>query len=1548
MEKQMKTRIVHKHDIEVNWQKAINFVPKQGELIIYDDRYVDTDGVEHVVADAVRFKIGNGVDNVNDLAFISSDVILNVEQLPEADIKSNIFYRTAKSIGMFHMNIEGESLQIPATIYYVDTLPETGIETKAENLLTDGYHIYKQKEDNLTYVYSLDDVDNIVKWSAAEFLIVDTVEELNGESGIVISEKINSIYTRNSENTEWVQLLSASDVYTKTEVDEITTGLSTRLDEFYYDVLDTDNQNSLTNEIPGLYNYIDGYMDNVYDLLDDFNSDISTLYNDKLDKITEVASNSQFQVYAVDEGGAQTGVPASIGNLAFSLPLRDAENSFSVGTPKSEWSVTPKRYVDNAVSNILDSSIKWSSEGIRGSISPIESASVNSLHGNRLNFMNPADIQIEYSHDGGATWTVANWSDSDKINLVTETDFIRYFHAHPAYTNVNELTASVDNKLRITITASINKLYFSCRKFLIHFSTTGATSCSVLLEKATIGDESNFIEMGSYDVTGWTGWNSIPCPLYFGGRNDQASQVRKLRFTFSAGDITASTQHFAVLKIFGIGDTVWNGDPVAKNNSLFTYDSDKTAKFPAAVKASDFKDSSGNSLIESINSKAEANKTKTGSTITIDDISASEHIIDVKVISKNMIPPYSSAASQVANTVTYSCEENGQALILNGECTGEGGGRNTFASRAGKFTLEKGKTYTLSQKLLSGSISENGQYDVYITKNIDGRPSVTAINNTNSLGYKTFTATETVECFIGINTYSGTTYNNAAVGFQLEEGSAATEYTPYVDPTTVTLSRYGATNIDNFATFTPNSDGIVKGVGSLYPVTTLSIDTSGATIEATYNSKNNNLIVHETGDSYTKVMSQAAVTESFVQKTDNTSGLYQVYSNNPAGTEITMLSVNPLVSDWSIARRYTDGRLRVSTPVEDVDAATKKYVDTIDSSTNTRVDRLFGTTETVEEAVYYDESKLTYSDSVEGCEYDYSIQAIEMIFNESDFVVNNPIHIKFQAYCYAVTYHAYGYIYKSSDDQIYIGAQVINTDADAALKMCKIDNKIYIVMYLPDDPASFDTSASIPFTAGYDSLEASDIQIIPEQPLYITKEIEVYDTVKEAEHAQTADTATTASTATKASQDSNGYSFTTYYAKAPSSNPLSISGNNLEVKYTKGNNVTTAYSVDLSKANAITSALSDAATAINNAKELFGYEVPGEPVTFDEAALSYQASYENCSFEYDNFFIQLAKSDIEADKDKPIYIRVTEGGQTKDYTIIYSPDNAVAEEREPYITAYSSEDIRSTYWYENDNYIGLSCYPGDTWLEVTASCNIPVTINDDLYQYTNDFIAWLQEVSLEKIEKFTPAACSKGLLAEDGETRLDIAGIKEYVGDGFVAKLTKNNSGQVQAYAVNTDGTQTNIGVSMGNAEYSIARRGAGSTLSVGTPTADAHAATKKYVDDAVANASGSTGWISGYSENASELLIRINCTDGWTVGDIIIPHKPDNWGGYSRSFNYHAIHYAEMDADGYCDVDGIGGGDMYFGGSDYIDQENMYGGGILNGQMVRFSATAEIVAYKI
>lgn len=64
-EKNINTRIIHKHDTEINWSKATNFIPKKGEIIIYDkDNNYNYE----------RIKVGDGATLVNNLPFYGSSI----------------------------------------------------------------------------------------------------------------------------------------------------------------------------------------------------------------------------------------------------------------------------------------------------------------------------------------------------------------------------------------------------------------------------------------------------------------------------------------------------------------------------------------------------------------------------------------------------------------------------------------------------------------------------------------------------------------------------------------------------------------------------------------------------------------------------------------------------------------------------------------------------------------------------------------------------------------------------------------------------------------------------------------------------------------------------------------------------------------------------------------------------------------------------------------------------------------------------------------------------------------------------------------------------------------------------------------------------------------------------------------------------------------------------------------------------------------------------------------------------------------------------------
>ena len=64
-EKTLNTRIQMKTDTEENWLKATNFIPKNGEIIIYA---IDA------THNYQRVKVGNGTKKVNELPFINEAI----------------------------------------------------------------------------------------------------------------------------------------------------------------------------------------------------------------------------------------------------------------------------------------------------------------------------------------------------------------------------------------------------------------------------------------------------------------------------------------------------------------------------------------------------------------------------------------------------------------------------------------------------------------------------------------------------------------------------------------------------------------------------------------------------------------------------------------------------------------------------------------------------------------------------------------------------------------------------------------------------------------------------------------------------------------------------------------------------------------------------------------------------------------------------------------------------------------------------------------------------------------------------------------------------------------------------------------------------------------------------------------------------------------------------------------------------------------------------------------------------------------------------------
>lgn len=67
--KEIPGRLILKHDIESNWNRAVTFIPKQGEIVIYD---IDDNHTYE------RFKIGDGKTLVGQLPFYLENEVMDI------------------------------------------------------------------------------------------------------------------------------------------------------------------------------------------------------------------------------------------------------------------------------------------------------------------------------------------------------------------------------------------------------------------------------------------------------------------------------------------------------------------------------------------------------------------------------------------------------------------------------------------------------------------------------------------------------------------------------------------------------------------------------------------------------------------------------------------------------------------------------------------------------------------------------------------------------------------------------------------------------------------------------------------------------------------------------------------------------------------------------------------------------------------------------------------------------------------------------------------------------------------------------------------------------------------------------------------------------------------------------------------------------------------------------------------------------------------------------------------------------------------------------
>lgn len=237
--------------------------------------------------------------------------------------------------------------------------------------------------------------------------------------------------------------------------------------------------------------------------------------------------------------------------------------------------------------NVYATDVGWGGRAVAGGVSPVTAALIGAIGNNKFELCDPAGVKVEYSTDGGDTWEDYGCNDQNKIQLLSES-----LGTNLTIGKVWDRYATVNDRLRVTVTANDCNVYTMLKCILLNVSTNGSSKCTVTVEQSLIGAQDDFAVISTNNIAGWTGWNEIPLEKSFGGAQSQVYQTNSIRLTFQAGQPPTSggsKGNLALLNLLFIGVTTWRvNSNIARFGHLYRYDYAGNATFPAEVAAQSF------------------------------------------------------------------------------------------------------------------------------------------------------------------------------------------------------------------------------------------------------------------------------------------------------------------------------------------------------------------------------------------------------------------------------------------------------------------------------------------------------------------------------------------------------------------------------------------------------------------------------------------------------------------------------------------------------------------------------------------------------------------------------------------------------------------------------------------------------------------------------------------------------------------------------------------------------------------------------------------------
>lgn len=229
-----------------------------------------------------------------------------------------------------------------------------------------------------------------------------------------------------------------------------------------------------------------------------------------------------------------------------------------------------------------EANLTWGGKNFSGSFGPMDAAMIPRLGANRFAFAEPGGITIEYSTNGGSTWTDYGATDAQKLSLTSTGNRFTVGKRTAAG------TSTVNDQLRITFDTHLCGIYSELNKFCISLSTEGSTGCTCTIDIATHAAPTNFVTVTTADVGGWSGYNIINTNKFTTYGNSD-NQYQKVRFTFKISGVNTSYKGLTIFSISAFGGMGWSTpSSLARNGDMYTYDEYQNVTFPKQVTATQF------------------------------------------------------------------------------------------------------------------------------------------------------------------------------------------------------------------------------------------------------------------------------------------------------------------------------------------------------------------------------------------------------------------------------------------------------------------------------------------------------------------------------------------------------------------------------------------------------------------------------------------------------------------------------------------------------------------------------------------------------------------------------------------------------------------------------------------------------------------------------------------------------------------------------------------------------------------------------------------------